>query len=140
MNMAKTVKQSLELFKENANDFEIIRNGASIGTVKAAICGQKFPSTIQTYDDTQILDGDCLSFFGKKYYIINAEPQVHNNELCYYMLKYSTTPESKESDVKQHSEVHNYHINAPITGTNLIGAQKNFTLNIDNSIKNIQII
>ena len=138
MDMAKTVKKSLNILKKNANDFEITRNNVLVGSVKASICDKDYPNTIQTYEDTKILDGDCLSFFGKKYYIINAEPQVHNNELCYYMLKYSTNPDYQESVVNQHSEVHNYNINAPLTGTNLIGAQHGFTLNVDNSIKYIQ--
>lgn len=138
MNTSATIKQTIQLFQRIANDFEIIRNNKSIGFVKALICGKDYLNTIQTFEDTEILDGDCLLFFGKKYHIISAEPQVYDNELCYYMLRYSTNPKLNESS--NHNGVNNvFHFNAPLNGTNVIGSH-DFTLNIDNSIKNIQEI
>lgn len=138
MITARMIKKQLQPIRKMANDFEIIRNNQSIGSVKANICGKDFPNTIQTYEATEILDGDLLSFANKKFYIIDAKPQAYDNEVCYYMLEYSKEPLTKEQS--QHNETHNYNFNAPISGTTLVGSQKNFTLNVDNSIKNIQEI
>lgn len=137
MDIIKARKQALEVHKKNANDFEIFRDGQSVGFVKAFVCSSKYPNTIQTLEATEIYDGDILKFLTKNYVIVDAKPVAHGNELLYFMLKYATTEQSNIP--KHHSETHNYNFNAPISGTNVIGSH-DFTLNVDNSIKNIQDI
>ncbi|ACZ07698.1 Uncharacterised protein [Sebaldella termitidis] len=138
MITARMIKKQLQPIRKMANDFEIIRNNQSIGFVKAFVCGKDYPNTIQTVEETEILDNDCLVFQSKKYYVTNAQPKAFDNEVCYYMLEYSTDPKVSESNNR--NEVNNvFHFNAPLNGTNVIGSH-DFTLNIDNSIKNIQEI
>ena len=102
-----------------------------LGTVKGFVCSKEYPDTIQTVQPTEILDGDILKLLNKEYLIIDAQPKIHENVLCYYMAKYKSNAEK--------SSVSNT-FNIGTVNSSIVGTQKNATMNFDNSITNLRDI
>ena len=96
----RSIQQGLKLAKKKSNDFTIIRNGQEIGTVKGFVCSKEYPNTIQTVQPTEILDGDILKLLNKEYLIIDAQPKIHENVLCYYMAKYKSNSENQIDELE----------------------------------------
>ena len=127
----RSIQQGLKLAEKRSNDFTIIRNGQEIGTVKGFVCSKEYPDTIQTVQPTEILDGDILKLLNKEYLIIDAQPKIHENVLCYYMAKYKSNAEN--------SSISNT-FNIGTVNSSIVGTQQNATMNFDNSITNLRDI
>nr|DAS17765.1 MAG TPA: hypothetical protein [Caudoviricetes sp.] len=130
-NFLKAIQHGLKAAQSKANDLTIIRNGQKIGTVKGFVCGKDYPDTIQTLEPVEIYDGDILKLFNKEYLIVDAQPKIHENVLCYYMAKYKSNTEN--------SIVSNT-FNIGTVNSSIVGNQQNATMNFDNSITNLRDI
>ena len=123
----KSIQSGLKAARSRANDLIIIRNGKEVGTVKGFVCGKDYPNTIQTLEPTEIYDGDILKLLNKEYLIVDAQPKIHENVLCYYMAKFKS--ESENSNISN-GTVHN----------SIVGNQQNAVMNFENSITNLRDI
>ena len=127
----KSIQSGLKAARSRANDLIIIRNGKEVGTVKGFVCGKDYPNTIQTLEPTEIYDGDILKLLNKEYLIVDAQPKIHENVLCYYMAKFKSESENSNiSNTFNISTVHN----------SIVGNQQNAVMNFENSITNLRDI
>lgn len=127
----KSIQSGLKAARSRANDLIIIRNGKEVGTVKGFVCGKDYPNTIQTLEPTEIYDGDILKLLNKEYLIVDAQPKIHENVLCYYMAKFKS--ESENSNISNTFNIGTVH-------NSIVGNQQNAVMNFENSITNLRDI
>lgn len=113
------------------DDFDIIRNGVSIGTVKGFFTSSKYPNSIQTMQNFKLQVYDELYHIATdtKYTIYQLKPLSSNNHLDGYIATY-------KEDKSTHTSV-SYNIEN-VSGNSAIGqnaAVNNFGFNFDDLIK-----
>ena len=68
---------------------------------------------------------------GKEYLIVDAQPKIHENVLCYYMAKFKS--ESENSNISNTFNIGTVH-------NSIVGNQQNAVMNFENSITNLRDI
>lgn len=108
---------SLSHFKELSDDFDLIRNGAYIATIKGFFCSNDYPNSIQTVDNTVLKEKDTLvhKTTNEKYTVYELKPLTISGELTGYIVGY------KENQ----SNNNVYNINS-VSGNSAIGTNAVF--------------
>lgn len=117
--------------------FAVERDQQRIGSAHGFFCGAEYPSTIQLVENTDIKNGDFLinTITGQRYYAKDAYPIVIAGMPSDWMVKYQTEQDYYKSLHNNSSSTIN--INS-VNGNSVIGSQENVTLNIGNSLNDIE--
>lgn len=126
MNFSKDINSLLAF-----DDFDVIRNGTSVGTVKGFFTSSKYPNSIQTMQDfkLQVKDELIHKASGTEYTIYQLKPLSSNNKLDGYIATY-------KDDKSDNSSI-NYNIEN-VSGNSAIGqnaAVNNYGISFDDLIK-----
>ncbi len=117
--------------------FFIERDSQQIGNAHGFFAEPDYPNTIQLVENIDVKQGDWLidSVTNQRYFALNTKPLIMNGTPVDWLIEYQTEYEYNRSLSSGNQTNINIH---SVSGNSVIGSQQNVTLNIGNSLSDIE--